>query len=220
MRGSIDPIVKQRWLSDGRRYAPWAYEETSMLRDEQGNLHLLTAEAKEQLHGYEKYYTYADGVSEHDRHKMLANSWHLKVITFLLFILLQQVCAVSAPSLDPQRSRPPRRSTLQYMQTMASHYPALLGPGPWPPEHATVPPAADAIHHWSLAQMATHPMDCIPAPEPAILQTLELWKLHRHDLDRLRADVTKDIVELIEDMEDETDRWWQSLTPHIQKVVL
>lgn len=38
MRGSIDPIVKQRWLSDGRRYAPWAYEETSMLRDDQGNL--------------------------------------------------------------------------------------------------------------------------------------------------------------------------------------
>ena len=104
------------------------------------------------------------------------------------------------------------------MQTMALHYPALLGPGPWPPEHAAVPPAADAIHHWSLAQLATHPMDCIPAPEPALLQTLELWKLHRPDLDRLRAEVTKDIMELLEDMEDETCRWRESLAPHIQKV--
>lgn len=218
MKGTIDPMVKQRWLSDGRRYAPWAYEETSMMRDHSGQLQILSAEAKEQLHGYDPAYTACGSISDHDRHKMLANSWHLKVIIFVLVILLQQVCVVSAPLLDPQRSRPPRRTTLQYMITLASHHPALIGPGPWPIEHATVPPAMDAVHHWSLAQQASHPADNLAKPEPALQQTMQLWSLHRPDLCRLREEVTQDVLHLIQEMDTTTDQWWESLEPHIKQV--
>ena len=125
---------------------------------------------------------------------------------------------MSNPAQDLHRSRPPRRSSLQYMQTLASHCPPLLGPGPWVPEVATVPPAADVIHHWSLAQMARHPLDDLSPPEPALRQTLDLWQMHRHDLHRLHTEVTEDVIQMIEEMQHETDTWWSSLAPHIQQV--
>ena len=170
-----------------------------MMQDADGNLQLLSAEAKEQLHGYAAGYTACGSISDYDRHKMLANSWHLKVITFILVILLQQVCVVSAPLLARAQSRPPRRTTLQYMQTLASHHPALLG-------------------HWSLAQQARHPADDIEKPEPALQQTLRLWAIHRHDLYRLRDEVTEDVLDLIQEMQPLTDQWWDSLEPHIRQV--
>ena len=70
----------------------------------------------------------------------------------------------------------------------------------------------------SLALMATHPADVLPAPEPGLPQTLALWQLHRHDLHRMRQEVTKDIIQLIDDMPDLTDQWWADLRPHVRRV--
>ena len=129
MRGQLDPLVKQRWLSDNRKYAPWAYEPHALERDSSGGWHTLSITTKEQLHGFQPDYTMAPGITEDDRHRMMANSWHLKVIIFLLTILLRQICAESVQVTELPPSRPPRRSTLQYMINLSQTCPALLGPG-------------------------------------------------------------------------------------------
>ena len=51
MRGQIDTMVKQRWLTDIRKYAPWAYEEHAMQQDKDGHFHKGTvARIQGQLH--------------------------------------------------------------------------------------------------------------------------------------------------------------------------
>ena len=47
---------------------------------------------------------------------------------------------------------------------------------------------------------------------------MTLWRMHRHDLHRLRQEVTDDIIQLIEDMEEITQQWWHHLKPHVRQV--
>ncbi|CAJ1442579.1 unnamed protein product [Effrenium voratum] len=79
MRGKVPPDVHARWMADQRQYAPWQYAECAMLHDSEDQLHPMTAEAKEQLHGFAAGFTKVGCVPAKSRHKMMANSWHLTV---------------------------------------------------------------------------------------------------------------------------------------------
>jgi site-specific DNA-cytosine methylase len=68
MRSKMQPMTKQRWLSDGRRFAPWHYEVDHLMTDAQGELHVPSAVTKEGMHMFEPGFTEADGVTDTDRH--------------------------------------------------------------------------------------------------------------------------------------------------------
>ena len=67
IKGRVDSATQARWLEDGRRYAPWHYEQGNMWRDRQGQYCLAPAEIKEQCHHLPKGWTKA--LSDHQRHK-------------------------------------------------------------------------------------------------------------------------------------------------------
>eukprot|EP00438_Fugacium_kawagutii_P035819 Skav235285 [mRNA] locus=scaffold874:522184:536384:- [translate_table: standard] len=113
LRGRVDGAVRQRWLRDGRTYAPWHYAEGAMLRADDGSLHTPSAEIKEQLHGFPLGYTDVPEVPTRARHRMLANSWHVGIARFILLCLLTQWGALSHPT------SPPSRSALHYVLDLA-----------------------------------------------------------------------------------------------------
>ena len=83
----MDHALRSRWLSDSRRFAPWHYHEQAMLWKDQ-ELIVPWASHKDQLQGFEKDYTAVNDTSEHDRHRLLANAWHLQVAKFMLMMIL------------------------------------------------------------------------------------------------------------------------------------
>eukprot|EP00438_Fugacium_kawagutii_P013219 Skav207295 [mRNA] locus=scaffold1463:95266:97118:- [translate_table: standard] len=111
-KGRLDPIAKARWLEHGRIFAPWQYTDAAMLHDVHGRAHLMTAEAKEQLHMLPVEYTKVEGVEERSRHRLLANGWHAGVARFLMqLVVLSVLCSVA----DSQVVVNPRMPTLQWM---------------------------------------------------------------------------------------------------------
>ena len=59
-----------------------------MARDPQGRLQILNIQTKEQLQGLPVGYTAAPGVSDHARHRALANAWRLGIAKTLLHFVL------------------------------------------------------------------------------------------------------------------------------------
>ena len=77
-RGKTSDAAKQRWMADGRCYAPWQYESWAMAAGPDGPVN-LTATMKQKLHNYPADWTAVHGVATRARHRMLANSWHVMV---------------------------------------------------------------------------------------------------------------------------------------------
>ena len=50
MKGKLDPLVKSRWLSDGRCYAPWQYNNRALMKTPTETLVTHPAFVKEQLY--------------------------------------------------------------------------------------------------------------------------------------------------------------------------
>ncbi|CAJ1341909.1 unnamed protein product [Effrenium voratum] len=88
LKGRITPDVKQRWLECRPPIARWHYEEDALMTAPDGSLQTPPAFIKEQMHGLGKHYTQHPDVQDRDRHRMLANSWHVGVATFILVCLL------------------------------------------------------------------------------------------------------------------------------------
>ena len=95
-RRQVSDAAKRRWAADNRRFAPWHYEETAMGRTPQGKLQILNVQTKEQLQGLPIGYTAAPGVTDHARHRSLANAWRLGLSLIHIRIL---------PTIDSRISR-------------------------------------------------------------------------------------------------------------------
>ena len=189
---------------DNRQFAPWHYQEPSMLQDEQQQLILPSIEVKEQMHYLPPGYTGATGAPAIARHTMLGNSWHLGVAKFLLWFLLQWTPTTSIPVA-------PKMSSLQWVLSVSNRSPPTLGPGFWPQEVFEMPPADTMEHHWTLAQQCQHPALSDRALEPGLLQTLHALLTTWSDIPRLRREVVGSFA-------DQTRAWWNELHPHVKHV--
>ena len=87
-RSKIDSGTRARWLEAGRAYAPWHFQEHAMVTSPDGILEVVPVHLKEQAHLLPPDFT-AAAPSSKDRHRLLANSWHRGVSSFLLSIVLK-----------------------------------------------------------------------------------------------------------------------------------
>jgi len=93
-RHTTSPAAWQRWQQDSRQFAPWHYEDTSMMTTTDGILKPIPPNVKEQLRGFPKDYPAVSAADERARHRMMGNSWHVGVAAHLLTVILLQLLAV------------------------------------------------------------------------------------------------------------------------------
>ena len=212
LKGKIDPECRSRWMNDNRRFAPWHYSQNAMLH-KGGELIIPWADHKDQLHGFDKGFSGVTGATEHDRHRMLGNSWHLQVAKFILMILLQQ-CTVSSASL----LAPPQESALQFTCRIARAEDPSLGTTPPFRTYASHRTAGDLWDHWALSMDCCHPLLAPPSPEPGALQALQKCLSHFSDIPRMRREIVSEILDLVDLWDDVTSLWLADRLPHIQAV--
>lgn len=215
LRGKMEPEVRERWLSDNRRFAPWHYHDHAML-EKDGVLIVPTADHKDQFQGFARGYTAVPEVSEHDRHRLLGNAWHLQVVKFILILLLQ--CQAPGATTAPSLPVGPRESALQFVCRVSRAEPADLG---------TVQPfwtssphrmADDLWDHWQVSHECCHPILAPPGVEPGAIRALHKCSTFFSDIVRLRHEVVADVRGMVEDWQDYTASWLAGCTPHVQAV--
>ena len=142
---------------------------------------------------------------------MLGNSWHKGVVKFLLLFLLQCTQSTAIPSS-------PRSSTLQLVCALARA--SQVHPGPPTPmvHHFDLPPCGSMLEHWQASSSAR-----FPHLSDRPLADLSAYTAHRAlehlgDLPRLRAEVLRDVEDMIYEWHEHTAQWWHSRPSHIQKV--
>ena len=124
-RTEKDEEQKARWMNDGQTFALWQYSEEAMLVDQNGQLHVPPAGAKEQFHQLPKGYTKVEGVSERARHQVLANGWHLGSARFMMMLVLQMITTAASSNPMPL----PKTSAVQTHGTAVGQVPANTGTG-------------------------------------------------------------------------------------------
>ena len=215
LRGKMSPEVRARWLEDNRRFAPWNYEEHAML-EKDGSLTIPWADHKDQLQGFEKGYTQVVGVSDHDRHRLLGNAWHLQVVKFLLMLLLQ--CSRGAAAQLGGVPPSVHETALQFVCRMSTHEPPDLG---------TVPPFAvssphrmadDLWDHWQLSRDCCHPVLASPSIEPGAFRALDHCLQRFSDVARLRQEVVAEVHNMVDEWQDITSQWIRGCASHVQEV--
>ena len=131
------------------------YHDHAML-EKDGVLIVPTADHKDQFQGFARGYTAVPEVSEHDRHRLLGNAWHLQVVKFILILLLQ--CQAPGATTAPSLPVGPRESALHFVCRVSRAEPADLG---------TVQPfrtssphrmADDLWDHWQVSHECCHPI--------------------------------------------------------------
>ena len=153
LKGRIDPATKARWLADQRTFAPWQYSPEAMMHSENGLMVIPPADVKEQCHQLPKGYTQLQGVSERTRHRLLANGWHAGVARFMLYMVVMTLQAQPLSAIPC----PPRTSTLQWVVEELARFPPRVGPGGWPMQPNSIPPADDMWQHGAtLPDLCTH----------------------------------------------------------------
>lgn len=75
MRGRMTTATHSRWMSAARQYAPWHYEDDHVFTNPSGEYDTAPIETKESLHELPVGYT--SNRPPRERHKMVANGWHI-----------------------------------------------------------------------------------------------------------------------------------------------
>ena len=218
-KGKADSQTQARWLNDGRQYAPWHYEEGNLfIVPETNALVMAPAEVKEQLQHLPKGWTAS--LPDKQRHRALANGWHLGVAKWFFILGLfaadpvTKVAALPSPSreLSPLGSR-----ALEGMARLWESSPLLSGPGvPVLCEALDLSAIDDMNEHWAAAEFALHSDQTRPLLEPGLDQWLPLWKHWKPHLAEIRKGVAADVRTLVEEMQPEVDAWFQNLEPHVK----
>ncbi len=207
----LDQETRNRWLSAGRQYAPWHYQEHALLTSPQGELVTPPIHIKEQLHHLEYGYTDHQAADERSRHKMMGNSWHKGVAKFLMLFLLQCTQSAAIPTS-------PKRNTLDIVCSWA--YGSGIRPGPMQTavHRFGMPWCSSMTHHWQTANDIAYPSMTDVGLPPLSAHTAQMAVHHLGDLHRLRTEVLQDVQHLILEWREHTDQWFRDRPSHLQKV--
>eukprot|EP00435_Cladocopium_sp_Y103_P059759 s29_g21.t1 len=215
-KGRMGSATYHRWISDNRQYAPWHYEEKCLMQDPSGKLSIPPIETKESLHHIPVGYT--AGMPDKQRHKAVANSWHVGVASLLIWLLLMQ--AQSTPAAASTVVPKPMASTPFQAIDMLAHW---WGPDqhPGPGDTATLAShqlelVTDMWQHWHGALSLGDPAQETLLLEPHMLKTLELQRRAGSKLVELRLRVCHEVRTLVESLRPQTEEWLHTLKPHIR----
>ncbi|CAE7841029.1 kanC, partial [Symbiodinium necroappetens] len=210
-KGKISSEATQRWLADKRRYAPWHYESGVMMMDRDQRLVLPPANVKEQWHHLPK--GWSASLPDHARHKAIANGWHAGAAR-LMFIMAVFAATPPTPAaeLNPLGGTP-----LDVTATLWQGKSPLLGPGPGDYDEFDLSHLEDPDEHWRQSRTMPHPDARDASIEPGLRQWLQVWSRMRPHLTELRNAVAQQIEDLVDDLQEETEAWYSSLAPHVQK---
>ena len=212
-KGKTSSDAQQRWLRDGRQYAPWHYEADNMFRQTDNRLVLAPAEVKEQLHHLPRGWT--EGLRGTARHRALANGWHIGAARFFLVLGI----LAATPQAAPARELSPLGGTaIDAMAKLWETKPLLNGPGvPVSEDALDLSAILDPEEHWSAACRVSHQNQSRPQLEPGLLQWLPLWQHWRRVVPEMRYAVAKEVEQLVSDLDDSVQKWYFGLKPHVQK---
>ena len=213
--GKVDPETRQRWLQGNRQFAPWQYSPHAMA-DKDGDLVVMPIHLKEQLHEYPVDYTQCDGVSLRARHRMLANSWHIRVTIFLLALVLQS--AVSEAARVPSMTTQPRVRAIDRVLQLGTSLMAQPGPGGWKDGWAPSFVALEMTEHFHKASQAPHPALQPGLLEPGLQATIGCLTSNWPQLAFLRQAVVDEVHQLVEDFTEVTCAWLHGLHPSVHAV--
>ncbi|CAE7826193.1 kanC [Symbiodinium sp. CCMP2592] len=152
-------------------------------------------------------------LSEHERHKALANGWHAGAAR-LIFIMAM---FAATPAKADKELNPLGGTALDIAAGLWQGRPPLLGPGPGDYDSFDLSYLQDPAEHWKLSRHIPHPDHSDALMEPGLQQWIRIWFQMRAHLAELRLAVVEQVEEMVVDMEDETRSWYQSLRPHVQK---
>ncbi|CAE7199832.1 kanC [Symbiodinium sp. CCMP2592] len=237
-KGKISSEANQRWRADRQRFAPWHYEAGVMMADSQGRFVIPPPSVKEQWHHLPPGVMMADSqgrfvipppsvkeqwhhlppgwtskLSEHERHKALANGWHAGAAR-LIFIMAM---FAATPAMADKELNPLGGTALDIAAGLWQGRPPLLGPGPGDYDSFDLSYLQDPAEHWKLSRHMPHPDHRDAFMEPGLQQWIRIWVQMRAHLAELRLAVVEQVEEMVVEMEDETKSWYQSLRPHVQK---
>lgn len=212
-RGAFDGEQRQRWLADGRQFAPWQYQDHALLHARDNSVANIPVETKEQLHGFSGSFTRVSGVSERSRHRMMANSWHVHIIHFLLLIMFTPTTGQVVPIGSPVAS-----TALQRALHAARNTEVAMGFDTWQPSTAVMEPASDMWDHWRKSVAAVHPLFAEPLVEPGALGALHRSLQSCGEMPAFRRQVVHDLRQMVDEWTDFTDEWYHELQPHVALV--
>ena len=213
--GKVDAETRQRWLQGNRQFAPWQYSPHAMA-EKQGQLEVMPIHLKEQLHEYPVDYTACEGVGWRSRHKMLANSWHVRVTVFWLALVLQSAFA-TAMDLAPI-PHPPQKGAIDHILHIGLQTMAQPGPGGWPDGLAPTFLATSMNEHFQMSRQEPHPLLRAASLEPGLQSTIACMMDNWPNLAAWRQAVVDEVASLVLEWEDTTQSWMESLHPHMRAV--
>ena len=184
----MDSATHGRWAANKRQYEPWHYYEHFLMADDQNELRIPPIETKESLQHIPVGYT--SRMADKQRHRAVANSWHVGIAGLLMWILLLQTQATSATAQRPA----PR--TVTHTRLPNSQTPAAR----WGP-----PPPPRPKPHFNVAGIEVEIMPDTGKHQAEPRQKTEKRpQYHRHEG---RSNRTSQGVQLT------ADRPWEDTTP-------
>ena len=227
----------RRWIADKRQYAPWHYEEHSMMRTKTG-LKIPSADEKEVMHHLPRGYTAATDWSERRRCKALANGWHVGIARFLILMCLTQPLVASSQPDAMDRAEAQRMPTqwddvcdawsnrvlhvptMRPLEQMAAIFRALrcrIGPCPSQLRKQHVH-FGNPEEHVRWAHSLEHPLDGPCLVDPSVTAAILMLHMFGHNTSSVRHRIVEDLALLHEDMEEDIAEWHMSLPPDSQKL--
>ena len=198
--GKASSDTQSRWISDGRKYAPWRYESRNMWSDTAGRKCMATPRIKEQLHHVPVDWT--QSLSEHKIETQSIGERLARRSRQAVFHL-QPVLRQPRQGRTPTRTLRPRSQFHQHRGGDLADRAIAGRPG------RAVGPLRPRPHDHHQRQM-------LPRLKAGPRQWLPLWQRARQALPAIRKQMTKDMQSLADELHDQTQDWFAGLKPHIR----
>ena len=217
VKGKLDSATFHRWELSGRRFAPWHFREENLFENERGELVTPSILVKERLHHLEDDFT-APAQDDRERHKILANSWHLGtailVMTMLTCFPAAEASLPPGPELDPLG-----HTAIDTLASIWASGPLASGPHKGEQGEHWMTQCTCLDQHWQASWLRSHPHDVADPLEPGLTQTINLWHQWHQRLPALRAQLIGEITDMALDLEDDLQAW-HKLRPENIRIVL
>lgn len=195
-----------------------AVRTVALPRNSDNKLDIPPIKTKESLHHIPVGYTSC--LPRKQRHKAVANSWHVGVASLLIWILLLQSKTAQAMTTTPV-PKPRADTSFPTLAYMAQQWgtSTTLGPAKNPtPRSHQVELITDMWQHWRAALALPDPAQEQMTLEPHLERTLRIQHVMKTELTDLRHRACHEVQLLVEEVSQETEDWFQNLKPHIQKL--
>ncbi len=209
------PTTKRRWQDDRQQYAPWHYRRPNMMQGENGDLVTPPINVKEQMHMIPIDHTAAPGVTDRERHAMVANSWHAGVARFLFMILLAM--QTPSPIQAATMTAGPHETALSQAARIFNNSEPSFELVAQADRADLLPPINCPVTFLQEAKRLVHPIDRNPAIDPTLQFAMNLSHALGDRISDWQRFVISDLSDTVTRQRSETAAWLTTLPAHVQK---